>query len=122
MKILQIRFQNLNSLTGTWHIDFTDPAYAENSLFAITGPTGAGKTTLLDAICLALYGQTPRLAKITKSSNEIMSRHTGVCFAEVAFTTIKGSFRCHWSQHRSRQKATGSRLSSGTISPFGLPK
>lgn len=107
MKILNIRFQNLNSLKGTWHIDFTDPAYAENSLFAITGPTGAGKSTLLDAICLALYGQTPRLAKITKSSNEIMSRHTGVCFAEVSFTTTKGSFRCHWSQHRSRQKANG---------------
>lgn len=107
MKILNIRFQNLNSLQGTWNIDFRDPSYAENSLFAITGPTGAGKSTLLDAICLALYGQTPRLAKITKSSNEIMSRHTGVCFAEVEFTTIKGSYRCHWSQHRSRQKANG---------------
>lgn len=107
MKILSIRFQNLNSLTGIWEIDFTDPAYAENSLFAITGPTGAGKSTLLDAICLALYGATPRLAKITKTSNEIMSRHTGSCFAEVAFSTTKGTFRCHWSQHRSRQKPHG---------------
>ena len=107
MKILNIRFQNLNSLQGTWQIDFRDPSYAENSLFAITGPTGAGKSTLLDAICLALYGQTPRLARITKSSNEIMSRHTGVCFAEVEFTTVKGSYRCHWSQHRSRKKAKG---------------
>ena len=107
MKILRIRFQNLNSLTGIWDIDFTDPAYAENSLFAIIGPTGAGKSTLLDAICLALYGATPRLAKITKTSNEIMSRHTGSCFAEVSFSTSKGVFRCHWSQHRSRQKAHG---------------
>jgi exonuclease SbcC len=107
MKILHIRLQNLNSLTGTWHIDFTDPAYAENSLFAITGPTGAGKSTLLDAICLALYGQTPRLARISKTSNEIMSRHTGICFAEVEFKTVKGHFRCYWSQHRSRQKANG---------------
>lgn len=107
MKILQIRFQNLNSLAGAWHIDFTDPAYSENSLFAITGPTGAGKSTLLDAICLALYGRTPRLAKITKTSNEIMSRQTGVCFAEVEFETVKGHFRCHWSQHRSRQQPGG---------------
>ncbi len=107
MKILQIRFQNLNSLAKTWHIDFTDPAYGENSLFAITGPTGAGKSTLLDAICLALYGRTPRLSRITKTSNEIMSRHTGICFAEVEFETVKGKFRCHWSQHRSRQHAGG---------------
>jgi len=107
MKILRIRFQNLNSLIGIWDIDFTDPAYIEHSLFAITGPTGAGKTTLLDAICLALYGATPRLGKITKKSNEIMSRHTGLCFAEVELSTTKGTFRCHWSQHRSRQKPNG---------------
>ena len=107
MKILRIRFQNLNSLSGTWDIRFTDPAYAENNIFAITGPTGAGKTTLLDGICLALYGATPRLGKITKSSNEIISRHTGLCFAEVEFSTTKGTYRCHWSQHRSRNKANG---------------
>lgn len=107
MKIKRIRFQNLNSLTGIWEIDFTSPAYTGNNLFAITGPTGAGKSTLLDALCLALYGTTPRLGKITKTSNQIMSRHTGACFAEVEFSTTKGSFRCHWSQHRSHQKALG---------------
>jgi len=107
MKILRIRFQNLNSLIGIWNIDFTEPAYVEHNLFAIIGPTGAGKTTLLDGICLALYGATPRLGKITKTSNEIMSRHTGLCFAEVEFATTKGIFRCHWSQHRSRQKCNG---------------
>ncbi len=107
MKILRIRFQNLNSLRGIWDIDFSSPLYGENSIFAITGPTGAGKSTLLDALCLALYGATPRLGKITKKSNQIMSRHTGVCFAEVEFSTVKGQFRCHWAQHRSRQKADG---------------
>ena len=33
-------------------------------LFAICGPTGAGKSTLLDALCLALYDNTPRLARV----------------------------------------------------------
>ncbi|MCK5070318.1 MAG: AAA family ATPase, partial [Desulfocapsa sp.] len=107
MKIQRIRFQNLNSLAGVWEIDFASPAYTGNNLFAITGPTGSGKSTLLDALCLALYGATPRLGKITKASNQIMSRHTGVCFAEVEFSTTKGNFRCHWSQHRSRQKSQG---------------
>ncbi len=107
MRILQIRFKNLNSLTGEWSVDFTHPSYASDGIFAITGPTGAGKTTILDAICLALYGSTPRLGRVTKSTNEIMSRQTGECFAEVAFETLRGRFRCHWSQHRSRRKADG---------------
>lgn len=107
MRILQVRFKNLNSLVGEWEIDLSHPAFASDGIFAITGPTGAGKTTILDAICLALYGRTPRLNKVTKSGNEIMSRQTGECFAEVTFETQSGRFRCHWSQHRSRKKPGG---------------
>jgi len=107
MRILNIRFKNLNSLVGEWAIDLTHPAYTTNGIFAIIGPTGAGKTTILDAICLALYGQTPRLGRVTKSSNEIMSQQTGECFSEVTFETQSGRFRCHWSQHRARKKPGG---------------
>jgi len=107
MRILRVRFKNLNSLVGEWEIDLTHPAFASDGIFAITGPTGAGKTTILDAICLALYGRTPRLNKVTKSGNEIMSRQTGDCFAEVTFETQTGRYRCHWSQHRARKKPTG---------------
>ncbi|MCD6431010.1 MAG: AAA family ATPase, partial [Deltaproteobacteria bacterium] len=57
MKILNLRFKNLNSLSGEWAIDFTAPEYVGDGIFAITGPTGAGKSTILDAICLALYGR-----------------------------------------------------------------
>ena len=45
MRILQIRFRNLNSLAGEWQIDLTHPAFVSDSIFAITGPTGAGKST-----------------------------------------------------------------------------
>lgn len=107
MRILQVRFKNLNSLVGEWEIDLTHPAFASEGIFAITGPTGAGKTTILDAICLALYGRTPRLNKVTKSGNEIMSRQTGECFAEATFETQTGRYRCHWSQHRARKKPDG---------------
>jgi len=107
MRILGVRFKNLNSLAGEWHIDFTHPEYSSDGIFAITGPTGSGKTTILDAICLGLYGRTPRLDKVTKTSNEIMSRLTGECFAEVAFETQKGRYRCRWSQHKARKKPEG---------------
>ena len=107
MRIFGVRFKNLNSLVGEWQVDFTHPDYSSEGLFAITGPTGAGKTTIMDAICLALYGSTPRLGKVTKNSNEIMSRQTGECFAEVTFETQKGRYRCHWSQHRARKRPEG---------------
>ncbi|MEM6483412.1 MAG: AAA family ATPase [Pseudomonadota bacterium] len=107
MRILEVRFKNLNSLVGEWQIDLTHPAFVSDGIFAITGPTGAGKSTILDAICLALYGRTPRLNKVTKSGNEIMSRQTGECFAEVTFEAQTGRYRCHWSQHRAHRKPDG---------------
>jgi len=112
MKILNLRFKNLNSLSGEWSIDFMTPEYISDGIFAITGSTGAGKSTILDAICLALYGRTPRLKSINKSGNEIMSRQTGECFAEVTFETQAGQFQCHWSQHKARKKADGNLIES----------
>lgn len=107
MKILNLRFMNLNSLAGEWFIDFTDPAFVTDGIFAITGSTGAGKTTILDAICLALYGSTPRLNGVSKGSNEIMSRGAGECSSEVTIETPAGRYRCTWSQHRSRKRSSG---------------
>ena len=47
MKILKLRLKNLNSLKGEWAIDFTQPPFTDNSLFAITGPMGAGVNDVL---------------------------------------------------------------------------
>jgi exonuclease SbcC len=102
LRIEKIRLKNLNSLLGTWEIDLTVPEYQSDGLFAITGPTGSGKTTILDAICLALYGRTPRLDKVNKGENEIMSRQAGDCDAQVVFRTAAGTHLCQWSQRRAR--------------------
>ncbi|WP_281648431.1 SbcC/MukB-like Walker B domain-containing protein [Parendozoicomonas sp. Alg238-R29] len=106
MKILSLRLQNINSLKGEWKIDFTAPDFVDNGLFAITGPTGAGKTTLLDAICLALYHQTPRL-HVSASDNELMTRHTAESLAEVEFEVKDKVYRAFWCQRRARGKSDG---------------
>ncbi|MEH6451414.1 MAG: SbcC/MukB-like Walker B domain-containing protein [Psychromonas sp.] len=107
MKILSLRFKNLNSLKGHWKIDFQADSFTENGLFVITGQTGAGKSTLLDAMCLALYQQTPRLDKITQTKNELMTRGTGECEAEVEFSVKDKKYRVFWGQSRARKSSQG---------------
>ncbi|MBB1273500.1 AAA family ATPase [Psychromonas sp. SR45-3] len=107
MRICSLRFKNLNSLKGHWKIDFQSQAFVDNGLFVITGQTGAGKSTILDALCLALYQQTPRLDKITHSKNELMTRGTGDCEAEVEFAVKGKKYRVFWGQSRARKSALG---------------
>ncbi len=107
MRMEKLRLRNLNSLFGEWTVDFTHPAFSHGALFAVTGPTGAGKSTLLDALTLALYGRTPRLGRLSKNENNLISLHAGDCLAELSFKTAKGRFRVCWSQRRARKRPDG---------------
>jgi len=104
MKIISIKFLNLNSLKGEHEIRFDKPPFTKSGIFAITGPTGAGKTTLLDAITVALYG---RVHRHSKDVFEIMTRHTAESYAEVEFEVRNKLYRAKWSIRRSRGKADG---------------
>ena len=124
MKILAIRGKNLASLEGEFEIDFTAEPLRSAGIFAITGSTGSGKSTLLDALCLALFDDTPRTSRATenlalvdvrdktinqKDSRNILRRGTSEGSAEVEFVSLSGEiFRSTWSVRRARGKAEGS--------------
>jgi len=101
MKILKLKFRNINSLAGDWEIDFTQPEFTENGIFAITGKTGSGKSSILDAISLALYGKTSRV-DITGSNNDVMTRGTSDCYSEITFEVGGKTWIADWIQERTR--------------------
>jgi exonuclease SbcC len=122
MKIRTLRGENLASLSHNFFLDFTASPLDGAGLFAITGETGAGKSTLLDALCLALYGEYPRLTFASgetildpsgdpirvNDTRNILRRGVGSGFAEVEFEAADGDiYRAHWEVRRSREKAGG---------------
>ena len=113
MKILKLRFKNINSFYGKlYSIDFTAPPLSDTGLFIISGPTGAGKSTLLDVITLALYNEVPRFEKRisraeidrlgsivnTKAADEPKCE----AYAEVEYEVRSGSYRASWSIAKNR--------------------
>lgn len=123
MKILRISGKNLASLAGEFAVDFETGPLAASGLFAISGPTGAGKSTLLDALCLALYGDTPRLLKrsgtrlpdvgddtvTAQDPRTLLRRGAAEGWAEVDFVgSDDGRYRARWAVRRSRNKPGGS--------------
>ncbi|HRH98573.1 MAG TPA: AAA family ATPase [Prosthecobacter sp.] len=105
MRLLAVRLQNLNSLSGAHEVRFDEGALSAAGVFLITGPTGAGKSTLLDAMTLALYGRAARYGN--DKADEMMSRHTAECLAEVDFETKGEKLRATWRLRRARCKADG---------------
>lgn len=107
MKILRLRFKNINSLKGENFIDFTTEPLSETGIFAIIGPTGSGKSSILDAITLALYNRTPRsgtqLSKTEISDlGSIITQNTDECFAEVDYNINGNEYRSKWMLKRAR--------------------
>lgn len=107
MKILSLKFKNINSLKGEHYIDFNSPEYADSALFLISGDTGSGKTTILDAISIALYGKTPRFNKISSTFNPLMSKGTGEMYSEVKFSEKGITYTSRWSQRRAKGSKDG---------------
>lgn len=98
MKLCKLKLKNLNSFRDEIELDFEKPPLDDTSLVAITGPTGAGKSTLLDAICVALYGKTPRLSgNRNQHASHLVSHGETEGFAEIEFLVNDTRFHATWS-------------------------
>ena len=106
MKICNLKLKNLNSFRDEIELDFEKSPLDDASLVAITGPTGSGKTTLLDAICVALYGKTPRLSGTgNQNPNHLISHGEKDGFTEVIFMANGTRYLATWSaKHNSSPK------------------
>ncbi|MFJ9771089.1 AAA family ATPase [Kitasatospora sp. NPDC101157] len=69
MRLHRLTVTAFGPFAGTETVDFD--ALAAGGLFLLRGATGAGKSSVLDAVCFALYGETPN----ARRANRLRSDH-----------------------------------------------
>ncbi len=115
MKLHKLKLVNLNALYGEHTLDFERDLDGA-AIFLISGPTGAGKSTLLDAVCVALFGRTPRLNQSHGRADTdpalLMSFGAAHCAASVEFSLRRPGgerdrYRAIWECRRARGRADG---------------
>lgn len=124
MQLKKLIIHNIASIEDAV-IDFADSALGKAPIFLICGETGAGKTTILDAICLALYGETPRMTSVSKEdiefndstdsrveryysndNSQLLHRGAGEGYCELIFTgNDDKDYKAIWEVHRAHNKA-----------------
>lgn len=122
MKFQKLTIHNIASIEHAV-IDFEAQPLADSEVFLITGKTGAGKSTILDAICLALYADTPRLYStkmqgVTKDAEkdvkiddprQLMRRNTIEAYVSLTFIGSNGvNYEATWAVARAYKKVSGS--------------
>lgn len=114
MKFQKLTIHNIASIEDAV-IDFEAEPLSNSEVFLITGKTGAGKSTILDAICLALYADTPRLdnskmegetqedIKIT-DPRQLMRKNTTEAKVSLSFTSNNGKhYLATWGVQRTKK-------------------
>lgn len=120
MKLKKLEIKNIASFQDAV-IDFDYIPLKNADLVLINGETGSGKSTILDAICLALYADTPRLHNtVTQVGKDempegisfddprrLLRTNTGSGYVKLSFEADGKDWLAEWGVRRARDKATG---------------
>lgn len=120
MKLKKLTIENIASIEHAV-IEFDAAPLADEHLFLITGETGSGKSTIIDCLCLALYGNTPRMNAARKAEYEnskepikttdprqLLRRGTGKGEVTLTFDDNEGiPYMATWRVHRAHNKPDG---------------
>lgn len=122
MILQELTIHNIASIENAY-INFEEEPLVSSDVFLISGKTGSGKTTILDAISLALYSKTPRLANTNmngdymdgnkkvnvKDPKQLLRRNTAEGYIELKFLgNNDNKYVARWGVSRARKKITGS--------------
>ena len=145
MRLKKLEINNIASIEHAI-IDFNSNPLEGEHLFLITGETGSGKSTIIDCLCLALYGDTPRLSHAKKAeydnnrndeklkTNDVKQLlRRGAISADVLLTFDDNNGTPHtatWHVHRARKSLSGNiigperviKTDDGVIPPVFLTK
>lgn len=121
MKLQKLTIHNIASIEDAV-IDFEKQPLSDSEVFLITGQTGSGKSTILDAICLALYADTPRLNNTNmegesqdnegilkiKDPRQLLRRDAGEGWVRLTFIgNNRVHYQAEWQVQRAYKKVTG---------------
>ncbi len=135
MKLEKLTIHNIASIEDAT-IDFAAEPLNNEPVFLICGPTGSGKSTILDAICLALYNDSPRLKNAPKEdfldtsettkindSRMLMRRGAGEAYIHLSFRDDANRlFTARWECHRARNKPNGRLVKEDWVLTKGGPE
>lgn len=121
MKLKRLEIENIASFKKAV-IDFDASHLKDADLFLINGETGSGKSTILDAICLALYADTPRLHNAEDQADKsdmpegiayndlrrLLRQNTGKGSVKLSFEAEGKNWEAEWSVHRAYDRPDGS--------------
>jgi exonuclease SbcC len=119
MRLKKLTIHNIASFEDA-EIDFEKAPLDNADVFLISGITGSGKSTILDAICMALYGKTPRIEESDTTSvdnkhdgisltdaRRFLRRNAGEGFVALQFEASGINFEARWGVRRAYNKPTG---------------